>query len=405
MDILDIMIDKDWKIKNSNQFHGFWANTWSASRCDYHAIGRGSDYRYHNETQRRANIDKLLDPSRQKKLYIIDMDIKNRFSAPLIGYMHLNDIGSHIHFVAAPYSEKSKQQLQELIEHGFYDKSEIVRLKASEMTEEVEKYDSMRPKVEREPSEDDDRVRPKSPNVVRWFRDEDGTMEQENLYLSKNDFLSLKEEHAIRAYGYDDGYPLKREDNSAHMDINLVASGNSSRASIYCKALGVKSFLMLRNSVWNWIDQSNLVCLDDALHDALVNSLKRLKPNTLSCVTGSKHKDKIRTLHKEYDVLLTPLVKNRYNAKDCQVVDLLIPRILRAHDMDPKSPKLVPLVKKYIEMKGEMRIRCDAAYEKFKELNPFLEAIVAAVANDWSVRRKLAGNTKTNDFTQLIRWK
>lgn len=405
MDIRDTMIDKDWIIKNSNRFHGFWANSWSASRCDYHAIGRGSEYKHRNETQRRADLKKLLDPSVQKKLYIIDMDIKNRFSAPLIGYVTLDDdIKGYIHLVSAPHSEMGIELLNDLITRGFYEESEIVRLKASEMTKEIEKYDSMRPKTEREPSEDPDRVRPKSANVIRWTRDEDGCMIQEPLYLSKADFLALEEEYAIRIYGIDTGYPLKRPDDSNYMDLDVAGPASTTVPSKYLDALGIKSFLMLRNSVWNWIGDSKLICLDDALYAVLVNSLKRLKPNTISCVGGTEYHSEIRRLDDKFDVQLTPLVKNRYNAVDCRIVDLLFSYIQRNGDRVPRDPKLAPLAARYIQMKEDMETRADEAYKTFMKLNPLLAAVMECVTDNYQAQRTLTRDTK-EDFKKLIRWK
>lgn len=405
MDVMDDVRKEQWIIDHSAKYHGFWANTYSAARCDYYAIGRGRDYRWQNETQRRANLKKLLDPSNQKKLYIIDMDIKNRFSAPLVGYMQLNNAtGNHIHLVSAPYSEAGKELLDELIVHGLYDESEIVRLKASEMTKEIEQYDSTRPKTEREPV-DSDRERPKSPNAVRWMRDEDGDMKQENLFLSKADFLALEEEHAIRIYGISEGHPLKRENDNSYLDLDISALGYSSVASNYLEVLGVNSFLMLRNTVWNWIDQSKLICLDDALRDVLANSLKRLKPNTLSCLVGREHETEVKRMYEYFDVLLTPLVKNRYNAVDCRIVDLLIRRVTRNGMGDVKDSKLAPLVERYKKMRSDMKGRVDKAYESFCELNPLLAAVVTCISHNYGSRGSLAGNTSAKDFKRLVRWK
>lgn len=380
------------------ELNGFWANIHGDSRrCEYKVL------RYRQfETQSRISITKLISPQQQIKLYVVDMDV-TAYKSVLAGYCILNKIDS-IKFINKPYYEEQKQKFDAFVKYCHYEEDDIVYLKASEMIEEVKAYEKKFPKTSRakQPREYD--PRPKAPNAF-MFKLVDGLVKKEDLYLTKKEFLKLPPTFGIRYYGISDYYPLN-QDNYLFNLGELSTVNNGVMRSMMQKT-GIHSVIHIRNSLWKWIPESNISCLQDELFRLYKNASAKLKPNGYSCIgNGFKY---TRSLYNTFGITLDRLVKNRYDETNFSMLKFLTGYVSGQYfcDEDGVSNKVFyKMVQKYLVNREEMNTRVVEAFEKFKELNPLLYGVIySLVDGNWSCTSEIRSEIAKEDFAKLIRWK
>lgn len=390
----------DTKAIKKFEISGFWANIHGDSRrCDYKVLG----YRQF-ETQSRINITKLISPQNQIKLYVVDMDT-TIYKPALSGYCILNNIDS-IKFINKPYHEDQKQIFDEFVKYCHFEEDNIVYLKASEMIEEVKAYEKKFPKSSRvkQPREYD--PRPKAPNAF-MYKLIDGFVKKEELYLTKKEFLELPPTLGIRYYGICDYYPLNHDNCLFNLD-ELNTINNGVMRSMMQKT-GIHSVIHIRNSLWKWIPESNISCLQDELFRLYKNASAKLKPNGYSCIgNGFKY---TRTLYNTFGITLERLVKNRYDETNFSMLKFLTGYVSNQYlyndNVESVSDKFFyKLVQKYQLNREEMNTRVINAFEKFKELNPLLYGVIHSVVDgNWSCTNEIRSEIAKEDFAKLIRWK
>lgn len=388
------------KEKMAGMFSGFWANGVSSGRCEYQYI-TGSRYKgFQNETSRRQRVESLYQPWKQKNLYVIDMDVKT-YSRIITGFSIFRRNRERVWFVEKPVTEKGQENLDQLIQYGFFEESEIIHLKASEMLEEEAAYIKDNPPMAREKSFNSSR--PKTPNVIMLTMEEDGSVSTTDMFMSRSDFLEVDALPAVRLYGavgIGEYHPLGKEVGAFILDLAA-----SSRIDTTMKMLDINQILVVRNSLWDLIPNTKLVCLDELMKKTLIKSLKTLKPNTLSCAYGEKHRPVVSHMCEFYGITLDRLVKNRYNEKHDRIARS-ITKMLRTTGSGSDNVTdldIQPLFASYQKMRKDMAIRVDQAWEDFKEMNPVLDNIFTSSQNYGHIRKGFV--PIKNEISKLIRWK
>ncbi|UIW11630.1 MAG: hypothetical protein [Enterobacter phage ENC7] len=384
---------------------GFWANPYDGKDCVYERVGSGRRYeKYKAETTKRQDVMRIIQPWRQKKLFIVENDNEARSLRPyLIGYCMLHG-SDRISFVTA---DRKSDSVRGMIETGYFDESEIVTLKTSELTKEFDVYteDRKRWKATRESSSGDSEPRPKTPTAYHYFLDDQGNLQKNDLYLTKAQFVNLDEMYAMRLYGIDE---YSRLDGEAP---NYTLGSIASSMMTMLKVTGLKDVMVLRNSLWSRIPDSKMKCLDDYLVQRFADAVKKMKPNWYPAWVSSKHGSEVRTLHSYLEVSLERMVKNRYNPELYLLIDYLDGKFTYdTIENKNKSKNVVrnPLLRemsvKHYKMLKDMKERVDNAFDLFEERNP---ALVYVLRNSsYSLGRTMITDDKIKtNLINLIRWK
>ncbi|QFR55875.1 rIIA protector from prophage-induced early lysis [Yersinia phage JC221] len=364
---------------------GFWANMFgSASRCQYRAIGRYATYK--NETQSRLNVTNIIDPSVQTKLYLVEVDTPT-FKSALAGYCMMKQINKIV-FIDAAISE---DKLNEIIKYGHFEESDIIRLKTSEMTEEVKAYEKKFQKTVHQSTASSE-PRPKTPTAIMYSLI-DGEVEQENLFLTKKEFLELPPVAGIKIFGMNEYSPIetegfRRQEVTARM----------------MKKTGIHKVIFIRNSLWKWIPDSNVYCYYSELQKQFISAMKKLKANGYSCI-GSH--DYTKVLFNNYGITLDRLVKNRYDSENYEIAkyayySLICPSYRGGEEQNNKD--LQKYTHEFLKNSDAMYIRIGEAVKRFEELNPLLYAVLLSVKKRCYVNDLISVKAK-EDFAKLIRWK
>lgn len=383
---------------------GFWSNYRSASRCNYYVIGRTKKMR--NETIRRQKLENIIHPWSQKKLLVIDMDEKS-FTPALIGKamkVFDNSYGS-LYFVPwNPKSEESAAKIHRLIEAGMFDKSEVEYFTASEMTEEVALYREKNPKASRDNSrESDSETRPKTPTAVRYFIDDKGYLDHEDLFMTKKELRELPEVPAVCLYGLDDVYPLAGMDSKPNFDLSRLKSGDLDEIMV---AAGVKEVYFVRNRLWDVIPESNLVCFDSVMTERTKEVLRSLKANNHKPDYSGCELGIVETM----GVDLNRIIKAKTDETACEAARVLVRLLRKDSTMKPAVLHYAPLQKayeKYITDRDAMQDRTKEAFKVVCEKNPFIGKLLSSFSDyrHMNVVRNIISNTSSDDLNKLIRWK
>ncbi|QDH49191.1 hypothetical protein PHYNN_68 [Pantoea phage Phynn] len=367
---------------------GFWSNYVEASRSDYMMVGRG--YTHKSETIRRTRIDKMFSPWAQKNLYIIEVDTKT-FKPYLVGdaIIKRDNAPGVIHYVN---SSVNPEKLKNIIKFGMYEDSEIIRLKASEMTEQLEAYEKKFPKTERE-KKGTRESRPSSPNVVKVFITPGSSqISKENLRMTRDEFAEL-EGVGLRIYGLDEVSAMK--DNSALNLNRLEPRENEYDTFLYhtMKNTGLKEVYFIRNTMWE--KESQLQDMDDYLCDYLMDKLPGIAAN--NHLINMSDYEKYRRLVK-MDISLSRFVKN-------DPMDAVIYKTVKdLVYMENKPPrKLAGMIKKFKKDLVSMEKRTEKAYDKFASLNPYIIKVAEALSQYGYTN--LINLLKDKSIQSIIRWK
>ncbi|WWO62714.1 putative rII A protein [Enterobacter phage HK6] len=384
---------------------GFWANPYDGKDCVFERVGSGRRYEtYKAETTKRQDVMRMIQPWRQKKLFIVENDNEARSLRPyLIGYCMLNG-SDRISFVT---KEINSEPVQDLIRTGYFDESEIVTLKTSEMTKEFETYteDRKRWKATRESSSGDSEPRPKTPTAYHYFLDGRGNLQKNDLYLTKAQFVKLDEMYAMRLYGVDEYSRLDGE--SQNYSLGSIASSMMTMLTV----TGLNEVMVLRNSLWSRIPDSNMKCLDDYLVKRFADAAKKMKPNWFPSWISSNHGSEIRTLRDSMGVTLDRMVKNRYNPELYMLLDYLDGKftydVIEGKNKSKtvvRNPLLREMSTKYYKMRKDMKERVDTAYDLFAKRNPSIHYML--LHSSYSTFRSMFNDDKiVMDLVNLIRWK
>lgn len=383
---------KDPNYTKNMRIWGFWANGYENKSCEYEKTGTGRWSSYKSETTKRQNIERLLFPWNQEKLILIEMDVTKQRPC-LVGYSMLN--GGRISFVEVCDSDNSRDKIEKLIRDGFFEEDDIIRLKASEMTAEVEAYEKDREHVKRETNYKR-APRPKTPTAYRYTR-KNGAVVKEDLYLNKQDFLELPETNAIRLYGVDEYQPLGENGN---FDIPRVVKSIDSVMNY----IG-GDIIVIRNSLWKYIPDSKMIDLDEVLTKLMIKTSKAMNSNWYPC-KGRESRDKVMKLHGVFGVTLEKLVKNRYNEKHYKVLDYLVNKTLFEFDSPKiKNKDVREAVVKHHKERSAMDTRTDAAWKKFEEMNQFHASVIKMMANRYNMEHYVNDPKSVDHFRKTIRWK
>lgn len=374
----------DYKLLDDLETTGYWANSYNGAKfCDFKRVGRG---RY--ETQSRLDINKILDPSQQEKLYLVDVD-ESTYKAALSGYCILQG-KNQINFLN---SRTDKDLLDAIIAHGHFEEADIVRLKVSEMTKEKEAYYKKYPKpVRAKKSEPGYEPRPKTPTAIMYTL-VDGEVHKENLFLTKKEFIELPPVAAIKLFAVSDYSPIDTDGFWMHTEVD----------DLLMRKTGIDKVLYIRNSLWDKIPESNVYCFYGELQKLFKTAVTKLKPNNYGCVGNDKY---VKIMHSEYGVTLDRLVKNRYDAENYEMAEFLVKKIQNCYYGDTEQPnkELYKLTQQFMKNNAAMQVRTNTAFEKFKELNPICYAILE-VLYSYRYLEKLRTKEAKEDFVKLIRWK
>lgn len=362
------------------ELSGFWANRLGASRCEFVHISNSRWGKHKYENQKKQSVTKLIQPTKQMKAYFIEMDI-NRITHTLSGYCTLNDIKGQVNFIQY-WGDKDIPKVQKIIKDGMFDESEIVWLKASEMTEEMALYERKNPNTT--PVRE---KRPASPTVFRYFLNKKGNIDVESLKMTKKEFVELE------------GMAYIKHGDEAQMLSGKMAAFTTPWAMPekynHFELLGITEFYMLRTCMAKWLPETKLVCMDSALRDIYTKTVKRMKPNHYQADMGAKAG--VRFLLKN-GIDLCKLVGNN-------VTDSF--RLAQSMMLSMNSTKAHPnttfakAVAEFTENSNTMTDSYNKAYEKFVELNPVLGQYII-YANRW---RDDIDKDNIENFKSLIKWK
>lgn len=370
-----------------NGLYGFWANSHGgAGRCKFEIIGRHGYKR--NEAQSRLNVSKIMNPMQQINMYLIDMDVVI-YRPALVGYCLKNKINNAM-FIN---DRNNSDTIAKLIEYCSYEKDNIIRLKASEMIAEVDAYNKAFPKTSR-PKKESTESRPKTPTAIRYTLTGD-VVEKEDLFLTKSQFLDLPAGFGLKIFGNEEIMPLEGESNLQLDNLILRYRLDMMRKT------EIKSVILIRNSLWKYIPESKITCLEKELIRIVKNASKKLKPDNYSCVPRGI--DMVHTLQSVYGVTLDRFVKNRYDEKNYKIVDFLTGFISQY----TKDKTLTDIVDVHMKNSSLMNKRVLEAVAKFEELNPLLSGILHAISYNGRVSYmlKMQRGKAKSDFQKMIRWK
>lgn len=382
---------------------GYWANSYDGKACSFERTGSGSRYdKFKAETNNRQSAFRLLN-AKEAKLYIIKPDME-KMKPYICGFVLKNQL-QRVSFVAQ-YPHNSAQ-IEHLIKSGFYDESEVVYLKASEMLEEKAAYEEFtkRNREIMKTSPKDNEPKPKTPTAYRYTLGQNDTLQKESLFLTKADFVALDSAYAVRLFGVDeysrlDGKPEKISTDEVMKSIREVLVN-----------FQIKEVYAIRNNLWDKVPVSNMKCLDDLLADTFVKTVKAMKPNWYPATLAKKHWEPVRRMKTELNMTIEKMVKNRPDMKRYAILDLLDSKIVK--DLVPNDKNGKTVVRdlalrdaraKHRAMQDDMRVRVDAEYTKFEELNPVVDYLVRH--SNYSTARDLFHNKALrDDLIRNIRWK
>lgn len=382
---------------------GYWGNRYDGKECYFERTGSGSRWdKFKSETMKRQDVTRILHPWKQKDLYLIHNDNNAKsIRAYAIGYCMLHNV-DRVNFLAYD-PERMQDSLQNFIKQGYYDESEIIVLKTSEMTKELELYneDRRRWREVREKTESGE-PRPKTPTAYRYTLSIDGKLQKEDLFLTKAEFVKLEPAYALRLYGVDDYSSLSGSENFM-MDFVMRDLDHTMEVA------GVRVVYAIRNSLWNKIPESNMMCLDTFLGEMYCKFVKEMKPNWYPAFIASKHRSKVKDLHEMVGVSLDRMVKNRYDARRYNLIETLDRKVRTMLTEDGEHTIAANLAirvaqEKHTKMYDDMCERVDAQYEIFAKRNPLIARLVR-LSDSYSIRVILQDNEMTDDITKLIRWK
>jgi len=375
----------DWDQITALETSGYWANEHgSANRCWYRGISRYRSYK--NETQSRLDVTKIIDPSKQVKMYLVEVDTP-KYKPTLCGYCILNKVGN----ILCISSDTDPALLDKIIKYGHFEEADIVRLKTSEMTKEVEAFEKKYPKAVREKTEAKE-SRPKTANAIMCTL-VDGEVENEELFLTKKEFLELPPVAGIKLFGMNEYSAIGVEGF-----INREISANA------MKKTGIHKVIYIRNTLWKWIPESNVYSFHEEVQNLFVNAVKKLKPNNYSCVNNNEYTN---LLVNNYGVTLDRLVKNRYDKENFEIAKYIFKHMI-CHTYSGNDEQENKILQKYArEFDGNMTLmnaRIKEAVGKFIELNPVLFAILKSI-KQYRHNKDLIEPKAKEDFAKLIRWK
>lgn len=379
---------------NYEYLTGVWANRYDGARaCEFRQIGRHTSHRH--ETQRKMRIDRITDPWEQKKLYIVS-NVGKGYKKQLVGYCLLNNINT-IYCVHKPAKEDG---LKDFIEYFMFDESEIVYLDISKMNEELEQYKTSYPKTKL--SSYSDRESVKSPTLNRYYLDGENVV-REDLYYTKQQFVDMKPEYALRVYGVDDYDKLDTNGNTCFDYTQIMDPSYRYKLKRIMQIAGITSFVTVRNSLWDRIGQSNVMCLDDKLRGIFIDYANQLKENEYSTFESKQYSQEVTYLDTYFGIRLDKLVKNRYNEPLYTTLKTLCYHVLRIDETDKKFSSAM---KKFRERNNKMKDRVDLAFKKFTELNPAIAQIISCMT--YSMNSQSTGFKKpevVENVNSLVRWK
>ena len=391
---------------NDDYIAGYWANEYDGKDAWYQVTGSGGRWsKYKPETTKRQDITRIYYPWKQKKLILLKVDT-NTVKPYIVGYAKMHNL-SRVSFVAYYDSDSKREIVNDIVRKGHFDESEIVYLRTSEMTKEKEIYDADREKSKALYAPKNSEPRPKTPTVYRYELDSNGNLAKTSLFMTKSEFLSLDKAPGVRLYGIDEYSRLDGENSRLSMDSAM----KESTLSRIMRHTGIPVVFAIRNSLWKWIPDSNLVCFDDMLCKQYVKSEKALKDNCLPGWIGKEHSTETNALHSRFGVSLDRIVKNRYNEKLYKIVDTLeLIVCLEGYEKDGKnlSRARCPILRESVASmrvkRSNMKKRVDQAWEIFKSLNPLLASLVEH-SDSYSIRLIYNNEKNLSEFKKLIRWK
>lgn len=360
------------------EYRGFWANRFNASRCEFVHISNSRHGVHKFENQRKQSVMKLVKPTNQIKLYLIEMDT-NKITHSLAGYCALRDIKGQVNFVEY-WGDTDIPKVQRIIKDGMFAESEIVYLKSSEMVEEMALYERKHPESDKVREK-----RPASPTVFRYFLKDDGLIHVESLKMTKKEFVELEG----MAY-------IKHGDEAQMLSGKSAAFANPwamQEGFNHFEVLGITEFYMLRGCMAKWLPETKLVCMDSALRDIFVKTVKRMKPNHYQPYNQANNKVQF-LLNNGID--LCKLVGNN------PTESFKFAKAMRPHLNTSSHPNttFAKAVKEFTENTELMANAYNEAYETFKTLNPILHEFVSNTNRYTIVKDGLIEN-----FKSLIKWK
>jgi len=217
--------------------------------------------------------------------------------------------------------------------------------------------------------------------------------------------VKLDEMYAMRLYGVDEYSRLDGE--SQNYSLGSIASSMMTMLTV----TGLNEVMVLRNSLWSRIPDSNMKCLDDYLVKRFADAAKKIKPNWFPAWISSKHGSEIRTLRDSMGVTLDRMVKNRYNPELYLLLDYLDGKftydVIEGKNKSKtvvRNPLLREMSTKYYKMRRDMKERVDTAYDLFAERNPSIHYML--LHSSYSTFRSMFNDDKiVMDLVNLIRWK
>ncbi|AGJ71410.1 protector from prophage-induced early lysis [Escherichia phage Lw1] len=386
------------------QIWGYWANTYDGKDCSFERTGSGRRWEtFKSETMRRQDITRMLHPWKQRNLYLLQNDNNAKsVRAYAIGYCMLHKT-DRMNFVEYD-PNRNQDNLQNFIKNGYYDESEIVYLKTSEMTEELEVYTEGRRRwrATRETIDKDSEPRPKTPTAYRYTVGINGDLNKEDLFLTKAEFVNLESAYALRLYGVDD-YSSLSESN------NFSMSSIMNNLATVMEISGVRVVYTLRNSLWNKIPDSSMICLDTFLAELFCKTAKEMKPNWYPAFVSKKYRGSVKELYENLGISLDRMVKNRYDSRRYNILNTLDGNVLMQTTEDgetteAKNPSIRVAQARHEEMEHAMIERVDEQYEIFAKRNPLIARILRN-SDGYQIRYILGDKAMTDDMVKLIRWK
>ncbi|QPI17936.1 rIIB protein [Pectobacterium phage POP12] len=363
-------------IGNDTTISGFWSNIFGTRRCEFKKLGR--NYR---ATQRRLDIRELLVPWKSKNIIFVHMDVGNVVSKVLGGYHSLHGNGNRTDFVEY-YGDKDSPLVRNIIDEGYYDESEVIFLKASEMKAELKHSENVIKETRREVRES----RPASPNVYKVVRcGQDGST-VEPMRLTKKEFIDLKG-YAFAVFG----------NNEEHQNLkgDYCNSALSDNITWPLNALDVDEYYIVRSHTLKWIPDTGLICADTKIAEIIVDLVGKLTPNQYGRSLSSKEFQLLELMK----IDLCNMVGNKQND-----VYKKLKYIFKKFRVPKNNSKVSRAQKTFDKNQISMNEKFREAKRKFAILNPTIYAIIRIVECRYNMEGFITEEVIEN-IHKIVKWK